>query len=100
MADPRCLLISNSFSHGGSYLEHCADAIKQFLGSVKRITFVPFALKDWDAYTALVREEFAKMGIEVVGIHENPNPNLLRSFSSAEAIFVGGEKITQGGAAL
>lgn len=90
MPSQRCLLISNSFSHGGGYLEHCAEAIKGFLGSVKRITFVPYAAheKDWDRYTAMAREAFARMEIEVVGIHEDISRQSPPSF--AQALFVGG----------
>jgi peptidase E len=45
MADPalgkKLLLISNSVCHGRPYLDHCADAIRRFLGGVTTITFVP-----------------------------------------------------------
>jgi dipeptidase E len=83
----RLLLLSNSTNHGRGYLDHAADAIREFLGPVKRLLFVPFALKDHAAYTAKVRERFASMGIEVSGLEADAGP---RAVESAEAVFIGG----------
>ena len=55
----KLLLISNSVCHGRPYLEHCADAIRQFLEGAATITFVPYAAKDWDGYASQVRSAFA-----------------------------------------
>ncbi len=61
----RLLLLSNSTNFGEKYLDHAMAEIRAFLGPVKRLTFVPFALADHEAYTAKARERFAREGIEV-----------------------------------
>ena len=40
----RLLLISNSTLHGSGYLDHAEAEIRDFLGDVKRVLFVPYAL--------------------------------------------------------
>jgi dipeptidase E len=92
MADPalgkKLLLISNSVCHGRPYLDHCADAIRRFLGGVTTITFVPYAARDWDGYARQVRGAFANFGLKVESIHENgPWPHTL---PDNPAVFVGG----------
>ncbi len=84
----RLLLISNSTAHGGGYLEHCAAEIRDILGAVKRVAFVPFALHDRDGYTARAREGFEQMGYELDSVHDRRDPKEL--IHSAEAFFVGG----------
>jgi dipeptidase E len=64
----RLLLISNSTLHGSGYLDHAAGEIRDFLGDVKRVLFVPFALHDMDKYAAQARERFEKMGYELESI--------------------------------
>jgi dipeptidase E len=46
----RLLLISNSTNYGQGYLDHVLPEIDGFLGPVRRLVFVPFALKDREAY--------------------------------------------------
>jgi dipeptidase E len=70
----RLLLISNSTLHGSGYLDHAAGEISDFLGDVKRILFVPFALHDMDKYAAQARERFARMGYELESIHTMLGP--------------------------
>jgi len=84
----RLLLLSNSTNHGGSYLDHALGAILPFLGGARRLVFVPFALRDWTAYTAKVRERFAPAGIEVQGLTEDSGGSA--ALEKAEAVFVGG----------
>ncbi len=84
----RLLLISNSTTHGGGYLEDCADEIRDILGAVKRVVFVPFALHDRDGYTARAREAFDRMGYEVDSVHDSRDPKQV--VHSGEAFFVGG----------
>ena len=84
----RLLLISNSVSHGRAYLEHCAGGIRQFLGGVTTITFVPYALKDWDGYASQVRSALASLGLKVESVHETGAwPHNL---PDNPALFVGG----------
>lgn len=84
----RLMLISNSFCYGLGYLEHCRSAIKEFLGPIKQIVFIPFALKDWNGYTDIARKGFAEIGIEVLGAHEGKGAQSNIEF--ADAVFVGG----------
>ena len=57
----RLLLISTSTVFGTRYLEHAADELQDVLGGVRRVLFVPFALKDRAGYAAKAREAFADM---------------------------------------
>ena len=84
----RLLLISNSTLHGSGYLDHAEAEIRDFLGDVKRVLFVPFALYDRDAYTTSARERFATMGYELSSVHDAGDP--LRAVADTQAIFVGG----------
>jgi dipeptidase E len=84
----RLLLMSNSTNHGAGYLDHATSAIVSFLGPVRRVLFVPFALRDWTAYTAKARERLAQVGIEVKGA--TADAQALDAVEQAEAVFVGG----------
>jgi dipeptidase E len=84
----RLFLLSNSTNHGSGYLDHAMEAIRDFLAPARRLAFVPFALKDQQAYTAKARERFAREGFEVVGLAEDDGGRA--SLESAEAVFVGG----------
>ena len=84
----RLLLLSNSTNFGEKYLDHAMAEILAFLGPVKRLTFVPFALADHEGYTARARERFAREGIEVTPLRaERGRADTL---AAAEAVFVGG----------
>ena len=84
----RLLLVSSSTIHGHGYLDHVAGALSAFLAGVKTLTFVPYALADRDGYAAKVRERFAGLGIEVLSVHQAPDPRA--AIRGAEAVFVGG----------
>jgi dipeptidase E len=84
----RILLISNSTLHGSGYLDHAAAEIRDFLGDLQKVLFVPFALFDRDAYASLARERFKKMGYGLDSIHLAANPR--QAVDDAEAIFIGG----------
>lgn len=84
----RLFLLSNSTNFGGKYLDHAMAEILAFLGPVKRLTFVPFALADHEAYTAKARERFAREGIEVSPLVAGRGG--AAPLDSAEAVFVGG----------
>src|SRR6201993_694317 len=84
----RVLLISNSTLYGRGYLDHAASEIRDFLGSVKTVLFVPYALYDRDAYASLARERFQKMGYDLESIHAVADPQ--NAVNDAEAIFIGG----------
>lgn len=84
----RLLLISNSTLHGSGYLDHAASEISDFLGEVKRVLFVPFALHDRDKYAAQARARFEKMGYQLDSIHTATEPG--KAVDETEAIFIGG----------
>ena len=84
----RLLLISNSTLYGSGYLDHAAAEIRDFLGALKRVLFVPFALANRDAYAAQARARFALMGYELDSLHEANDKR--KAISDAPAIFVGG----------
>jgi dipeptidase E len=84
----RLLLISNSTVHGRGYLDHVDDELQDFLASLARVVFVPFALYDRNRYAAQVAARLAKMGCELTSVHDVSNPQ--RVIREADAVFVGG----------
>ena len=84
----RLLLISNSTLHGSGYLEHAAAEIRDFLGDIKRVLFVPFALADREGYASKARRQFQGMGYELDSLHEAAE--VQRAVTEAEALFIGG----------
>lgn len=84
----RVMLISNSTLHGSGYLDHAESEIRDFLGSVRRVLFVPFALYDRDAYAALARKRFEAMGYQLESIHQAADAR--QAVAEAETIFIGG----------
>lgn len=82
------LLISTSTVHGTQYLEHARDELVALLAGCRRVLFVPFALKDRDAYAAKARAAFDEMGFDLDSIHEAAAPR--KAVEDAEAVFVGG----------
>jgi len=84
----RLLLISNSTNHGQGYLDHGLSEIDAFLGPVRRLVFVPFALQDRQGYGAKVGERLKAIGIEVRTLTADDAGR--RLVEEAEAIFTGG----------
>ena len=82
----RLLLISNS---GRPFLEHCRDAIMDFLGARRRVGFVTAAsLADERLYWERARDALAPSGLDVVHVYWREHA--LTALASVEAIFVGG----------
>jgi len=88
MTNKRVLLISNSTLYGSCYLDHAAAEIHDFLGDLKRVLFVPFALYDRDAYAATAKDRFNRLGYDLTSIHNTPNP--VKAANDTEAVFIGG----------
>lgn len=84
----RLLLVSNSTLHGRGYLDHVEDELRDFLGKARKVVFVPFALKDEDAYGEKACERFAKIGYTMNSIHRDSNPK--ECLADADAFFIGG----------
>jgi len=86
----RLLLISSSTLYGSGYLDYCAAAITTFLGpAITRVFFVPYAVRDRDAYAARVRERFARLGLALDSVHDAVK-GPVHAVENAQAIFVGG----------
>lgn len=83
------LLLSNSTTDDG-YLVHATDAILELANGRRDALFVPFAgvTRDWDDYTAQVREALAPTGIAVRGLHREADA--LAAVNAAGLIVVGG----------
>jgi dipeptidase E len=84
----RLLLISNSTMHGRGYFDHVAEELCDFLGEIRSILFVPYALNDRDGYAAKVAGRFKELGLEVTSIHAASDP--AEAVRNAEALFIGG----------
>ena len=82
----RALLISNS---GRPFLEHCRQAIAEFLGPARRVGFVTAAsLNNEKDYYERARAALEPVGLGVEHVHWNHQP--LRALQRVDAIFVGG----------
>lgn len=84
----RILLLSSSICHPTSFLDHAETEIRDFLGAVRRVLFLPWALRDRDAYAGKMRERLGRMGYEVDSAHDAAEP--ARALAAAEAVFAGG----------
>ena len=84
----RLLLLSNSTHHGQGYLDHAIDEILGFLGGVRRVTFVPFALQDREGYAGKFSARLAASGLEAEALAGDEADR--RRIDAAEAVFVGG----------
>jgi dipeptidase E len=84
----RILLISNSTLFGSGYLDHAETEIRDFLGDIQRVLFVPFALYDRDAYALTARDRFKQMGYELTSVHNASDR--FKAVAETQAIFIGG----------
>lgn len=85
------IIASTSTVHGSDYLEYLLPELQVFFKEVNTVLFIPYARPggtSYDAYTARVKDAFAKIQIAVVGIHQFENP--VAAIKGASAIFTGG----------
>ncbi|RZK12008.1 MAG: dipeptidase PepE [Flavobacterium sp.] len=85
------IIASTSTLHGGDYLEYILPELKLHFQNCKTILFVPFARPggiSHDDYTAKVKQAFAKINLDVKGLHEFENA--VEAINQAEGIFTGG----------
>jgi dipeptidase E len=81
------LLLSNSTNYGGSMFSHAAEAFATVsAGAV--VTFIPYALADWDDYADRAIEALGSFGIEVVSAHRSTEPE--RAILEADVVMMGG----------
>jgi dipeptidase E len=88
VTERRLLLISTSTVFGTGYLEHAVAEIRSVLTGSPGVVFVPYALKDLDAYAGKAREAFTGMGFSFESAHEADEPR--DAIERAPAVFVGG----------
>lgn len=81
-------LLSTSAVYGMRYLEHAADAFKEFLDGERVVHFVPYALANYDAYTTRMQELLAPFDITVKGLHHFCSPQ--QAIEEARVLSVGG----------
>lgn len=87
----KLIIASTSTIHGSGYLEYLLPTLAVFFADVKNLLFIPYARPggiSYDEYTKSVQKAFAKIEIEVKGIHEFKNAK--EAIQNAEAIFTGG----------
>lgn len=66
---------------------HAAEAFVEVAGS-DRVTFIPFALADWDGYLHQVATAFDGLGIEVESAHNASSPR--DAILNADVVLMGG----------
>lgn len=87
----KIIIASTSTLHNGEYLDYLLPTLKIHFENVKNLLFIPYARPSGlthDEYTKKVSETFAKININVKGIHQFDNP--IEAVEKAEAIFTGG----------
>ncbi len=84
----RLVLVSTSTVFGTRYLEHAFPELRDALGGVSSVLFIPHALQDREGYAAKARAAFGEMGYGLDSLHEAFDPR--RAIERAEAIFCGG----------
>lgn len=85
------LLASTSTLHGSDYLEYLLPELKQHFTNCKTILFIPYARPSGishEEYTEKTALAFAKIKLNIRGIHEYENP--VEAIQNAEGVFTGG----------
>lgn len=81
------VLLSNSSNGDGALYGYAGDAIAAAVAG-RTVTFVPYALADWDAYAAKAGGAFAAFGCRLTSAHQAPDP--AQAILGAEVVMVGG----------
>lgn len=87
----KVLIVSTSTIYGTTYLEYILPEVKVFFEGKKNILFIPYARPSGishDEYTALAKEKFASIGLDIKGIHEYENK--VEAINNADGFFTGG----------
>src|SRR5579864_4706708 len=74
--------------HAGGDVSSALGDVQAHLAGAQIAAFVPYALFDHDAYTAIVTDRMATIGVRVVGVHSAPDP--AGAVAEADAIIMGG----------
>lgn len=81
------LLLSNSTNYGCTMFSHAAEALVELVGR-EPVTFVPYALADWDGYADRVATALGTFGIEVASVHRSSHPEEM--ILGARVVLMGG----------
>lgn len=81
------LLLSNSTNHGGRMYAHAAAAFSEVAAGAT-VTFVPYALAQWDDYAQRAEAAFAAFGVPVASAHRAEDP--ARAILEADVVMMGG----------
>jgi dipeptidase E len=79
--------LSNSTNYGEAMFSHAATAMREVVGD-DVVTFVPFALADWDDYAARVTAAFGAFDIAVESAHRAAEPD--RAIRESVVLMMGG----------
>ena len=85
------ILASTSTLFGGQYLEYLKPELQSLFNGINELIFIPFARPSGishDDYTAKAKEFFAKININVRGLHEFDNKK--EAINTGKAFFTGG----------
>ena len=85
------IIASTSTVHGSSYLEYLLPTLKTHFKEVKQLLFIPYARPSgisYYEYTAIAKNAFSNINIDVKGIHEFDNAK--EAIQNSEAVFTGG----------
>ncbi|MEP6624470.1 MAG: dipeptidase PepE [Acidimicrobiia bacterium] len=81
------LLLSNSTNYGAQMFAHAAAAFAEVAADAT-VTFVPYALADWDDYADRVSAAFGAFNIDVASAHRASAPD--RAICEADVVMMGG----------
>jgi dipeptidase E len=81
------LLLSNSTNYGQAMFAHAARAFRE-VSAGRSVTFIPFALADWDDYADRAIAAMGAFGVEATSAHRSSAPD--RAIIEAEVVMMGG----------
>ena len=81
------LLLSNSTNYGQAMYAHAANAFAE-VAAGRPVTFIPFALADWDDYADRAIAAMAAFGVVAHSAHRSSAP--ARAILEAEVVMMGG----------
>ena len=87
MSAMELLLLSNSTNYAGRMFAHAAEAFVETAAGAT-VTFVPYALADWDDYANRVTFALGAFDIHVVSAHRSSDP--AGAILGAEVVMMGG----------
>jgi dipeptidase E len=87
MARMELLLLSNSTNYGGTMFSHAAEAFAG-VSAGDAVTFIPYALADWDDYADRAAAALGAFGIDVVSAHRSNAPD--KAILEAKVVMMGG----------